>query len=303
MRRLCFAALFFICLVLALSGGHLEAAPERIVSLSPSGTEMLFALGQGDHVIAVTEFCDYPPEAMTKPSIGGFAALNLEGLLAMRTDLLVIQDIHEQFVPQLERLNIPYVLLRQDCVDDVFRGLEALGRACGAEERAALEIDRIKSEVDSIRRTAQSALSQPSVLVSVSRELSEPRVTALYAAGRRTFYNELVELAGGVNVSSEEHIAYPRIAQEGLVTLNPDVILDLVGDRRFYHSGDGLDVEAVFREDALLRQWTQGVETNAARSGRIHVLEGTVYLRPGPRLGTMLRAFAERIHPELEWPR
>ncbi len=301
MRRTLFTALFSACLALVLAGGSLEAAPERIVSLSPVGTEMLFALGQGERIIAVTEFCDYPPEAMERPSIGGFATLNLEGLLAMGTDLLVIQDLHEQFVPQLERLNIPHVLLRQDGIDDVYAGLADLGRACGAEPRASAEIERIRGEVEAVRRTVRAAASRPSVLVSVSRELSEPTVTAFYAAGRRTFYNELVELAGGVNASHEERIAYPRIAQEGLAILNPDVVLDLVGDRRFYHSGDGLDVDAVFQRDALVRQWTAGVATNAVRSGQIHILEGTVYLRPGPRIGAMLRSFAERIHPELEW--
>ncbi len=301
MKRRFAAMAASVCILILLGAPGTSAAPRRIVSLTPVGTEMLFALGQGDHIQAVTEFCDYPAGALEKPRIGGFATLNLEAFLAMETDLLVIQDLHEQFVPQLEKLRIPYVMLRQDNVADVLAGLLALGKACGVPELAEAEAARIVGEVDSIREKTQRATSRPRVLVSVSRELSEPRVSSFYSAGRRTFYNELVELAGGINVSDGERVAYPRISQEGLTVLNPDVILDLVGDRRFYHSGDGLDVDAVFREEFLASQWTEGVKVRASEEGRVYILEGTVYLRPGPRIGTVLRAFAERIHPELEW--
>ena len=114
-------ALILTALLLAAPAG---AAPGRIVSLTPVGTEILFALGLGDSIAAVTEFCDTPEEARLKPKIGGFAAFGLELLLAMETDLVVMQDIHAQFAPQFEQLGIPYAMLRQSTLAEVLASIE-----------------------------------------------------------------------------------------------------------------------------------------------------------------------------------
>ena len=116
-------ALILTALLLAAPAG---AAPGRIVSLTPVGTEILFALGLGDSIAAVTEFCDTPEEARLKPKIGGFAAFGLESLLAMETDLVVMQDIHAQFAPQFEQLGIPYAMLRQSTLAEVLASIEEL---------------------------------------------------------------------------------------------------------------------------------------------------------------------------------
>ena len=138
----CFLLRYFIRTVLLLvicfaSVFSADAYPRRIVSLSPVGTEILFALGQGGNIIGVTNFCDYPPEALKKPKVGDFAALNFEMLVAGNVDLLVLQDIHKQFLPQLKQLKIPYIVLEQETVSGVYSSIARLGRACGAEKRAA----------------------------------------------------------------------------------------------------------------------------------------------------------------------
>jgi iron complex transport system substrate-binding protein len=97
----------FMMLMVLLSFGYAEASPKRIISLTPVGTEILFALGQGDNIIGVTNFCDYPPEANKKPKMGDFAALNFESLMAMKTDLLLLQDMHMQFTPSWTGLRYP----------------------------------------------------------------------------------------------------------------------------------------------------------------------------------------------------
>lgn len=223
--------------------------------------------------------------------------MNLEALLAMETDLIVMQDIHAPFIPQLEQLGVPYVVLRQSSVEDVLLSIAELGRVCEASNAASEMEDRLRREISRVSERA-AASDRPRVLLSVSRELSEPRISAFYAAGRGTFYDELIELAGGVNAVPPGGASYPMLSPEGLMKLDPDVIVDLVGARGYYHSMEPVDDDLVFDRDRLIRQWRESADTSAAREGRIHILEGTVFLRPGPEMWRILRALAEIIHPE-----
>ena len=279
-----------------------EASPRRIVSLTPVGTEILFALGQGDNVIGVTNYCDYPPEALKKPKIGGYAEVNFETLLSKKADLLVLQDMHLQFKDDLKRLKIPYVVVRQESLGDIYDSIAELGKVCGAQKRAAELTAKMKADIAAVRAKVMG-LPSPSVLLCVSRELSEERISVFYAAGEKTFYNELITLAGGKNALTGEKSGYPypKISQEGLAALNPEVIIDLVGERTFYHAMEHIDLDKVFNEEYLKGQWLAGTKVRAVRGGRIAVLDGTVYLRPGPRLPERLRAFAKVIHPEVKW--
>ncbi len=291
--------LFFLILTIFRDA---EASPKRIVSLTPVGTEILFALGQGDRVIGVTNFCDYPPEALKKPKIGGYAEVNFETLLSKKADLLVLQDMHLQFRNDLKKLKIPYVVVRQENVEDIYRSISELGALCGAQEKAAALTARMKAEITAVEAKVKG-LPAPTVLLCVSRELSEPRISVFYAAGEKTFYNELISRAGGKNALRGEKSGYPypKIAQEGLAALDPAVIIDLVGERTFYHAMEHIDLDKVFNEKYLRGQWLAGAKVKAVRSGRISILDGTIYLRPGPRLPIILKAFAQAIHPELKW--
>lgn len=297
MRPNNFVLSLITALCLICGGAVCEASPRRIVSLTPVGTEILFDLGQGGNVIAVTDFCDYPPEALEKPKIGGYAEINFEVLIAMKTDLLVLQDIHAQFAPQLEKLGIPYFIVRQNSVEEICRSIAGLGKICGAGERAEARITSIKEELSRIAKKTSGA-ERPKVMICVSRELSEQRINSFYVAGSDNFYNELIGLAGGRNVLKKTRAAYPYISVEGLLRLNPDVIIDLIGDRNFYHSKDKIDLNVVFDEKYLIEQWKKSASIDDAGDIRVSILEGTVYLRPGPRVGQVVLAFARAIHPE-----
>ncbi len=288
--------IFFICF-LALPPAC--AAPKRIVSFSPVGTEILFALGQKERIAAVTDFCDYPPEALKKPKVGGFASINYEMLILMKADLVVLQDMHSQFVPQLKSLKIPYVILKQDSIEDICKSITELGRICGSGTIAERMVKNILSEVGSLRAKVKGK-ARPSVMVCVSRELSEPVISTIYIAGQNNFYNELIDIAGGVNVSKERRIAYPQVSPDGISKMNPNIIIDLVGDKSYYHSKDKIDLETIFSTKYLKNQWERSVSADAVKRGRIAVMNGTVYLRPGPRVGEVLRSFAEAIHPEIK---
>ena len=277
-----------------------ECAPKNIVSLSPVGTEILFALGQGDNVRYVTEFCDYPHEALDKPKLGGFSGMNFEKLAESGADLAVISDIHLQYTDGLDKLGIAYCVVRQGSVAEICDSITALGKICEAEAEAKQITETMKNEISRISEKA-AKLSKRRVLLCVSRELSEPRISVFYAAGGKTFYDELITLAGGENVLKDFEAAYPRVSAEGLVALDPEAIIDLVGDSAYYHSPGNIDKETVFSEERLMGQWKSGPQVEAVRDGRVSILRGTVYLRPGPRITEILRAFAEAIHPEEQW--
>jgi iron complex transport system substrate-binding protein len=276
------------------------ASPKRIISMTPVGTEILFALGQGDNIIGVTNFCDYPPEANKKPKMGDFAALNFESLMAMKTDLLLLQDMHMQFTPQLDKLKIPYLVMKQNSIDEICDSIMRLGKVCSAQDKAAKLVANIRADVDLVRSKVKG-LKKPKVILCVSRELSEYQINSFYVAGGNNFYNEMISLAGGDNVVGDKKTPYPQVSLEGLMKVNPGVIIDLVGDKTFYHSKDNIDVETIFNDKYLRSQWERSAKVDAVKNGRIYIMQGTVYLRPGARSGMILKAFAKAIHPEVKW--
>ena len=292
-RRFCTA--FSLLLLFAAAAA---AAPARIVSLSPVGTEILFDLGQGDRIAGVTEFCDYPPEAKLKPKAGGFTEVNLESLVAMSADLLVLQDLHRQeLAPKLDALSIPYYILSQESTEDICKGILELGELCGVREQAEARVAEIRSRLDAVASRLE-ALPRPRVLLSVSRELTLDYLENIYVAGPSgNFYNELIRMAGGVN-AMEEGPSYVKISQEGVLKIDPEVILDLVGDQSYYHAPDAADPDKVFSSEHLMTPWLRLSDVKAVREGRVRILRGTFLLRPGPRIPQIVEAFARCIHPE-----
>lgn len=277
------------------------AAPKNIISLSPVGTEILFALGQGDKITGVTKYCDYPPQAKKKPRVTNyFDGLNPEALITRKVDLVVVSDIQELTIPRLQKLGIKYVVVKQATITDIFDSILAVGKLCGAEKKAQALVAQIQSELNEIRQKT-AKYPKPSVVISVSRELSEPAVRGFYAAGNATFYNNLLEAAGGKNSVKSRYSNYARISQEGLVSLNPQVIFDIVGDKTSYHDDlKEADLNKLFDKKKLKRQWMSSNVT-AAKTGQIYIFDGTVFLRPGPRMAEIARAFARALHPEIKW--
>lgn len=277
------AALLFASLSFAA-----ERVPTRIVSMSPAGTEILFALGLDDRLLGVTRYCDYPPEAAQLPQLSSMTEVNLETLLRLDTELVVMEDINSGLGGQIEKLGIPVLVLHHNSLAELRASIEAVGKVCGASERAEALSRAIGEDIERIKK-ATAPLKRPKVLVAVDRDIADASIRSLYVAGSRSFYNELVEIAGGTNVL-EESLPYARLSSEGLLSLQPDVIIDIVGDHGF--------AKGVTREQ-VERQWQTVPELNALSSGRIHVLMENAALRPGPRIARLTEIFASFIHPEL----
>jgi iron complex transport system substrate-binding protein len=254
--------------------------PMRVVSLAPSLTEIVFALGRGDWLVGVTDFCDYPPEARSKPKIGGPMAPDLERIVRLRPDLtLATADGNPRDVlAQLGRLHIPVFGVKPDAYAGVRASVEAVGRALHAEGAATVLVQEIQRRVDAVRR-AVAARPHPRVLYLV---WTDP----LIAAGPATYIHDLIELAGGENVVRGRSVPYPRLSWEEVVGTAPEVIL--VASHR-----DGSDPPSV---GEMWRGW-QSVP--AVQAGRIVAVPGDTIHRPGPRVVEGVERLARAIHPEV----
>jgi len=261
----------------------LEAAPGRVISLAPANTEILFAVGAGDQVVGVTEYCNYPPEAQEREQIGGFSAktISVEAVVALEPDLVFsVGEIHQPVIEALEGVGIPVVALPATTFDDVYANLELVGRLTGHEEEAGQVVATMKARVEAVEVVVAGIPQEerPAVFWEV---WDEPLMTA----GPATFMGQVIEMAGGVNIFGDVTEDYPQISVEGVVDRNPALILgpDTHGDK--------LTAEQVSERPG----WG---EIDAVREGRIHLIDGDIVSRAGPRLADGLEAIVKVLYPE-----
>lgn len=278
MRKL-IAALLFCAAALA-------APPQRIVSTAPSLTETLFALGAGPRVAGVTEFCRYPAEALKKPRIGTFLEPNFERILAQRPDLVLVVRNPVRLAERLSQLGLRAVEIPQDTVAEILASIEQIGRLTGTEARAAELTASIRRDLDAVRQRA-SQLPKKRVLFLVGR--SPGTLQGMVGVGPGTFIDELIRMAGGVNVLADSPMAYPRVSVEQILAADPDVILDM-GD--FAHQeGKPLEPEQKFRA-----VWAPYQSLKAVRANTVRQVAGEALIRPGPRVAEGARLCLELIH-------
>jgi len=270
--------------------GPADATPTRIVSLAPSLTEILFALGRGEAVVGVTEYCDYPPEAKSKPKIGGYYNPNYEAIVAMDPDLVVMLREHGQVVGHMEKLGLRTVRVSHNSIDGICASIESVGRACRASTRATELVDAIRRDVDRVRRLT-AGRPRPRVIVSVGRSMGTGSIADVWAASRDTLYDEVVEIAGGANALDEKRVKYATLSQEGVMALNPDVIIDVVADIE----SRGATVASVKAD------WSSLGEVAAVASGRVYVLGSDYVEIPGPRVALLVKDVARALHPDVDW--
>ncbi|MBI3014734.1 MAG: ABC transporter substrate-binding protein [Candidatus Tectomicrobia bacterium] len=259
----------------------------RIVSLAPSITEVLFALGFGDQIVGVSEYTRYPPEAIGKPRIGGYINPNYEAIVRLDPTLVVLLGEHWGARKALEELGLRTLLVNHKTVEGILDSMRRLGAACGKERQAAEVVSRIEERVQSIQERTRG-LPRPRVMISVGRNFSGENLVDVYVSGRDGFYNELLTLAGGVNVYEGETAKLPVLSREGLLHLNPEVIIDMIGDKVNNHIGD----------EEVLRLWRSVPGIEAVRRGRVYVFHQDYAVIPGPRFVLLLEDLARTLHPE-----
>jgi len=256
---------------------ELQKPPRRIISLAPSLTEILFALGAGDSVVGVTDYADYPTEAGGKPTVGGGVDPDLEVIVALQPDLVLIAADANRWetLIQLEQLQIPVFGVKPVGVEGVLASILKVGEAVGRQPQAEGLIARMRRRMAAVSQKV-SVLARPRVLCVVW-------IDPLIVAGGETVIDDLINLAGGVNIVRTA--GFPRYSLEELVVDPPDVIL-LALDRGGLHHGEALRRLPVWRE------------VRPVREGAVRVIDASLTSRPGPRIVDGVELLARLLHPQ-----
>jgi len=262
----------------------LAAPPTRIVSLVPNATEIIYALGAEDRLVGRTDYCEFPPAAKAKPSVGGMVNPNLEALVALKPDLVIATDEgnREETFQQLARLRIPTYLVHATRLGALLDMIARVGELTGHQAAVAPLAQGLTRRVDAVRR-AVAPFPRPRVLYVIWPE-------PLIVPGRQSLLTELIDVAGGESVTSRQEQAYVRFSVEAAVALAPQVIV--LADHASAnggHSGAG-------RPEP--EKWRRFASVPAIRAGRLYSVDLSVLHRYGPSVVDGLESLARLIHPE-----
>ncbi len=239
----------------------LDSIPRRIISLAPAVTEALYAVGAGKQVVGVTRFCNYPPEAKSKTIVGDMLNPNLEVVVSLRPDVVVVSmegNRKETFL-QLQDVNIPVFVTNPRDIDGVMDMLLDLGDLTHHRPIAQRLVDSLRRRMSNIRPLDP----RPEVLMLVS-------IQPLMAVGGKTFLGKIILAAGGNNVADELPGSYPTLNREGLLDLNPDVIL--------------LPDDLGLSRQRLKEEFPEWIQLAALQNERIYFVNADIFQRPGPRI-------------------
>ena len=263
-----------------------KEGPQRIISLAPGITEILFALDLGESIVGVTDFCNYPEAAKEKVKVGGLIHPNIELILSLKPDLVMMLPTHRDFKEKLETFHISTLTVPHERLSDIFESLEMIGEATKRAEKARKLIEKIIEGIEQVKRKVGEA-RRKTVLFVVER--TPGTLQDIYAAGAGTFVEELITLAGGTNILSDAPTRYPKISKEVIIARNPEVILDssLAPDQP----------EAKLKE--VKEVWSILSSLSAVKGGKLFPVAERYVTIPGPRVIKGLEYIARRIHPEL----
>ena len=238
--------------------------PQRIVALSPSAGEILFAVGAEDQVAAVSEFTDYPPEASSKPVVGGFdgKTLSMESILGFKPDFLYLTDgMHNFLIEQLDLYGIKYYISKGDSIKAVMQEILDIGMLTGHAEKAAEIVQDMTKKIGGIKKADSSSLYY--------EVWNAPFMTA----GSRSFINDIILTSGAENIFADIDEAYPIVSEETIIARQPEYIL--------IPASCGITVEAVKARNG----WAS---IPAVKNNKIFLIDDNVYTRPGPRVADVV---------------
>jgi iron complex transport system substrate-binding protein len=254
--------------------------PQRVVALAPSITEIIYALGRESLLKGVTQYSDFPPEAVNLPKVGSYVQLNLEKIVALKPDLCIaIKDGNPRMVARrLESLNIPVYAVDPRNLETVIQTVLEIGNLVNAKQRANLLVQRIRSRVFEITSRVETTQARPRVFFQIG-------ISPIVSVGTHTFIHELIVLAGGKNLA-QGPVAYPRFSREQVLALSPEVLIITSMARA-----------AVFEQ--VKAEWSRWPNMPAIRNQRIFLVDSNCFDRPTPRLVEALELLVKLIHPEL----
>ena len=247
-----------------------NAPKPRIISFAPSITETVYALGFQEHLVGVTDFCNYPPEAVQLPRVGGYIDPNYEQILRLKPEVAILLKEHGPLIAFFEKHHTKVVKIDDENLAGILSSFSMIGAACGNRSRG----DSLAKMVDSALKTPLSSIKKrPKVLFCVGRDKpGSGTIGKVFLAGPRTFYSELIDRAGGENAIADSTFAYPSIAGEGIIHLQPDMIIDVMA------SNESIDPERVNAD------WYELAMLPAVKTGAVYPLTGKYVSIPGPRI-------------------
>jgi len=262
---------------------NIKETPQRIISLSPSNTEILFALGLREKVVGVTEYCNYPPEALDKEKVGGYSTPDIEKIIALQPDLILADDIHkEETIPALEEKGLTVLALMPRNLDGVLADIQMIGKITGKEKEAFELITQMQSRIEAITGKTENLQERPRVFYITWHD-------PLMSTGSGTFIHELIEKAGGANIFSQgDFVGHKTVDIELVIARNPEVIIACSGH------GEAEDEPFGWAKSEPSLQTTE-----ARMNNRIHQIDADIVSRTGPRIVEALEECSRFIHPEI----
>jgi iron complex transport system substrate-binding protein len=296
MKRFYFIFLVVICFILMMTGCktsspqgnytddlgrtvQINGIPKRIISLSPSNTEMVYFLGLEDRLIGVTTYCNYPPDALNKPQVSEYSNVDIEKVFSLQPDLILADDIQKtEVIPALEKLNIPVLGIVAPNLDQLLSDIDLIGRVTGIQNKASVLGKSLKQQIKDVEAKTTSAV-KPRVFFVTWHD-------PLWTVGKGTMIDDLIVKAGGVNIASDLE-GNATISLETAIQRNPEIIVVLssMGDQAVsYH---------------FLKNEPRFQVTDALKNNRVYQVDSDIYGRTTPRIIHGLEELAILIHPEL----
>ncbi len=259
--------------------------PERIISLAPSNTEILFALGLDEKIVGVTEYCNYPPETELKEKIGSYSTPHIEKIVNHNPDLvLAAYGNPGGAIEALKRFNVTVIGLNARNLDEILYDLRMVGELTGTSANASIIVADMTQRIEATdaRMSALKDAEKPTVLHIIWHD-------PLWVAGKGTFEDELISRCGGVNIAPVE--GYKTLSLEKLLELNPDVIIT--------PSGTGMGcTQTNFTYEYIINELRLRA-INAVGTQRVYIINADIVCRAGPRIAEALEEMAKMLHPEL----
>ena len=255
----------------------INGTPQRIVSLAPSNTEILFALGLGDKVVGVTDLCNYPPEALNKTKVGGYYGSDIEKIIALQPDLILATDFHRfDLIPALEEQGFAVFAVAPQTLGDVQLSIQKIGQITDKETEAFELVNEITSNIKEIEEQTEELEEKPRVFYITWHD-------PIWTIGRDTWIDDLINIAGGVNIFSPYFESGAMVEIEWVVFLNPEIVITSSWPGVYEWAMNSTELEV----------------TAGRQSGSVYTCDDNIVQRPGPRLVEGLEWFAHFIHPEI----
>jgi len=263
------------------------APSERIITFAPHITETVFALGKGSQVIAVSDFCDFPPETERLERVGGWQNPNLEKVTALKPDLVIVQGEHERVTELAEIRGFELLRVNMDSLDTIREGMRLIGARLGCPKEAEDLVQAFDADLEAVR-DAVASRPRTKVLILTGRQLHD--MANFHTVGGTSFVSELVAAAGGDNLYEDAGQPYIEASKETVVMRAPEAVIE-------FHAGESLseDLKAQYIAD-----WQQMPSLPAVQNNRLFLVTESHALRPGPRAPEIAAKLASLLYPDLE---